>query len=157
MKKEIRLYNVMFPIWFFWLLPTPLWLVILLVNFAIDSLVLYLSARTGGLQERLQLWKKSIWKIWIIGFLCDIIGAAFIYGLWEMLIRIFHVSWALGLFPATTILSLPGVALAGVLIYFLNKRFSFRKCVLDPAAVHRLSLALAVFTAPYAMLIPLYG
>ena len=147
MKKEIRLYNVMFPIWFFWLLPTPLWLVILLVNFAIDSLVLYLSARTGGLQERLQLWKKSIWKIWIIGFLCDIIGAAFIYGLWEMLIRIFPV----------IILSLPGVALAGVLIYFLNKRFSFRKCGLDPAAVHRLSLALAVFTAPYAMLIPLYG
>lgn len=157
MNKEIRLYNILFPIWFFWILPTPALLIILLANFAVDSLVLYLAARTGGIEGRMPLWKKSIWRVWIIGFLSDLAGAALILGIWIMMERVFRVSWALGLFPATTLLSLPGVALAGVLIYFLNKRFSFTKCGLDPAHVHRLSLALAVFTAPYAMMIPLYG
>ena len=157
MKKETRLYNVMFPIWFFWLLPTPLWLFILPANFAIDSLVLYLAMRWHGLQSKLEIWKKSIWKIWVIGFLSDFIGALLIFGLYYLLAEVFSVSWNLILFPGTTMLSLPGAALAGVLIYFLNKRFSFRKCGLDPAQVHKLCFALAVFTAPYAMLIPIYG
>lgn len=157
MKNETRLYNVMFPIWFFWLLPTPLWLIILPANFVIDSLILYLAMRKCGLQGKLRIWKKSIWKIWGIGFLSDIIGAMLILGLYELFSEVLRVRWNLIFFPGTTLLSLPGVAVAGVLIYFLNKRFSFKKCGLDPAQVHRLSLALAVFTAPYAMLIPIYG
>ncbi len=157
MKKEIRLYNVMFPIWFFWLLPTPLWLIILPVNFAVDSLVLCFAMKLRGLQDKLQIWKKSIWKIWAIGFFSDVVGALLILGLYELLGEVFKVRWNLILFPGTTLLSLPGVALGGVLIYFLNKRFSFGKCGLDAAAVRKLSLALAIFTAPYAMLIPIYG
>lgn len=157
MKKETRLYNVMFPIWFFWLFPTPLWLFILPVNFAVDSLVLYLAMRWQGLQSKLEIWKKSIWKIWVVGFLSDFIGALLIFGLYYLFAEVFSVSWNLILFPGTTLLSLPGAALAGVLIYFLNRKFSFTKCGLDPAQVHKLCLALAVFTAPYAMLIPIYG
>lgn len=157
MKKETRLYNIMFPIWFFWLLPTPLWLLILPANFAIDSVVLFLAMQWQGVQDKLRIWKKSVWKIWVIGFLCDIIGALLILGLYELFEVVLRFGWNLILFPGTTLLSLPGAALAGVLIYFLNRRFSFSKCGLDPVQVHRLSLALAIFTAPYAMLIPLYG
>lgn len=63
------------------------------------------------------------------------------------------------LFPATTIIAIPGVLLAGVLIFFLNKRFSFQKLQdeLSGEQIHKLCLALAIFTAPYAMFIPLYG
>ena len=49
---------------------------------------------------------------------------------------------------------LPGIAVAGMLIYLLNRRFSFRRTALTAEQIHRLSLALAVFTAPYTMLIP---
>ena len=157
MKKETRLYNVMFPIWFLWLFPTPLWFLILPGNFLIDSLILYLAMHIHSIPDKLKIWKKSIWKIWAIGFLSDIIGALLTFGLYYLFAEILRVSWDLIYFPGTTLLSLPGVALAGVLIYFFNKWFSFRKCGLDPVQVHKLCLALAIFTAPYAMLIPIYG
>ena len=39
-KNNLRLYNILFPIWLFWLWPTVIWLVILPANFVIDTLVL---------------------------------------------------------------------------------------------------------------------
>ena len=63
-------------------------------------------------------------------------------------------------FPGGMLCALPGLVLAGVLIYFLNRRFSFRKTGLDEGQVKKLSLALAIATAPYTLLIPiewLYG
>ena len=158
MKKQIRLYNVMFPVWFFFFYPTVLWLLILPINFIIDSAVVLLCGKRLGMDKpaRTSLWKSSILRVWLIGFFSDAVGALLIFGLtllWESL----RLPGNLYLFPGTTLISLPGVALAGVLIYLLNKKFSFTRCGAGPAAVHRLCLALAVFTAPYAMLIPLYG
>ena len=169
MKKEFRLYNVLFPIWAFWYPPVMIgllqysWvfrfivLAVLLGNFAIDSLVVCLAAKRLGLEDRRQLWKKSIWRVWGVGFLCDFIGAALILGLYMLLNNVLNAPWSFVTFPSTTLIALPGVLLAGVLLYFINRKFSFAKCGLDPAQVHKLSLALAVFTAPYTMLIPLYG
>lgn len=169
MKKPFRLYNVLFPIWMFWFPPVAFSLVqyswgfrlivlaVLAGNFAIDSLLLCLAMRHQGLENRGQIWKRSIWKIWGIGFLCDVIGAMLIFGLYYLLTEVLRVSWNLILFPGTTLISLPGVVLAGALIYLLNRRFAFTKCGLDPAQVHKLCLALAVFTAPYTMMIPIYG
>ena len=133
MKKDnsIRLYNIMFPIWFLFFFPL-LWLVMLPVNFGVDSLVLMLSARKQQVEDRKQLWKKHLWSVWGIGFLNPV------------------------LFPGATITAIPGVILAGVLIYFLNKKLTFRKSTLDAAVIHKLCLHLAIFTVPYTMLIPLY-
>lgn len=154
-KQEIRLYNVLFPIWFFYFFPI-VWLLILPVNFLVDSLVLYFSARHQGIGERLPLWKKHILPVWGIGFLSDLIGAGLIFLLYMILASNPAVPNLL-LFPGTTLLSLPGVILAGVLIYWLNRKLTFRKSSLDPAAIHKLCLHLAIFTTPYTMLIPLYG
>ena len=57
--------------------------------------------------------------------------------------------------PYGQLLVLPGIALAGVFIYLLNRQFSFEKCGLDGETIRKLSLALAVFTAPYTMLWPI--
>ena len=152
--NSVRLYNVMFPIWFFIFMPS-MWLLILPVNFLVDSLVLLLSARHQGLEDRVDLWKRRILPVWCIGFLCDIIGAGLIFGLYYLLADISPLN--LHLFPGTTLVSIPGVVLSGVLIYFLNKKLTFRRSALDALAVHKLCLHLAFFTAPYTMLIPLYG
>ena len=90
-SKSVRLYNVLFPIWFLMYL-FPSWLppVMLVFNFAFDTLVLALAA------------------------------------------------------------------LAGLLIYWFNRRLSFRRTGLPAQTIHKLCLALAVATAPYTMLIPLY-
>ena len=153
-RSDVKLYNVMFPIWFFFFFPA-MWLVILPVNFLVDSLVLFLSARRQSLANRRRLWNKHILLVWGIGFLCDLLGAALIFGLYVLLADIPTLN--LHLFPGTTLLSIPGVLVAGILIYFLNKKLTFRRSELDPAAIHRLCLHLAIFTAPYTMLIPLYG
>lgn len=156
-QKTTVLYNVMFPIWFFFLWPSLLWLFILPANFLIDSIVLRLSARYCHIEPRLMVWKKTILRIWVIGFLSDLIGAGFLLGL-DVLVGYALPQWNTVLFPGTSLLALPGVILAGFLIYFLNKKFSFRKCnFLWPEQIQKLCLALAVFTAPYTMMIPLYG
>ena len=169
MKKQFRLYNVLFPIWMFYFPPVIFSLVqyswafrlivlaVLAGNFAIDSLVLCLAMKRQGLENKRQTWRRSIWRVWGIGFLCDFIGALLILGLYFLLNDVLRVSWNLVLFPGTTLISLPGVVLAGVLIYFFNRKFAFTKSGLDPAQVHKIALALAVFTAPYTMMIPIYG
>lgn len=155
MKKTTRLHNVMFPFWMFYLLPTYFWLIILPANFVVDSLVLVLAAKVHKLQNKLELWKKSILKIWLIGFFSDMIGAALTLGILFILGILQLDSW-IDTRYGMAFLSLPGVILAGVLIYFLNKKLSFKKCDFDAYSIKKLSIALAIFTAPYTMLIPAY-
>ena len=155
-RRHLRLYNILFPAWMFYLLPTGLWLFILPANFAIDSLVLWMAMRRLKIAGQQDVWKRCILRIWGIGFLADILGALLTLGLF-LLIDAAHLSWDIYLFPGTTLFAIPGVVLSGILIYALNKRYAFAKCTLDDTQIHKLSLALAIFTAPYAMLIPLYG
>ena len=156
MKRSIRFYNVLFPVWFFWLLPSVLWLVILAGNFAVDSLILAAAMKWHRVENKRTVWKKSILRIWLIGFFSDLLGAALIFGL-TVLFDYIAPQVNTWLFPGVTLISVPGVLLAGFLIYVLNRRFSFRHSGLDPVTVERLCWALMLFTAPYAMLIPLYG
>lgn len=153
MKRDVKLYNVMFPIWFLLIYPTYLWMFILPANFAIDSLVLILALKFLKIDEKFKIWESAIFKIFGVGFLSDFIGAAITYPVTMMMSSDnFNPTY----FPAATIVTIPGVILAGVLIYFLNKKLSFRKTQLTPKQIHSISLALAVFTAPYAMMIPIY-
>ena len=155
-NRSIRLYNVMFPIWFFFFLP-PIWLVMLPVNFGVDTLVLMLSARRQQVEDRKALWKKHILPIWGIGFLSDLIGAGLVFLIYLVVAESPLVDTWMNpvFFPGTTLISIPGVVLGGVMIYILNKKLTFRKSTLDPAVIHKLCLHLAIFTAPYTMLIPL--
>ena len=156
-KNNIKLYNVMFPIWFFFFFPV-MWLIILPVNFLVDSLVLCLSAKRQQVDERKTLWKKHILPVWGIGFLSDLIGAGLVFLIYLVVAESPLVDTWMNpvFFPGTCIISLPGVALAGWMIYLLNKKLTFRKSQLDPAVIHKICLHLAIFTAPYTMLIPLY-
>ena len=159
MKKgnSIRLYNIMFPIWFLFFFPV-LWLVMLPVNFGVDSLVLMLSARKQGVEDKKALWKKHILPVWGIGFLSDLLGAAVLFPIYILLAESPLVdTWMNPVyFPGATIMAIPGVIVAGFLIYILNKKLTFRKSTLDAAVIHKLCLHLAIFTAPFTMLIPLY-
>jgi len=157
MKKDIKLYNVMFPIWFYLLFP-QVWLVILLVYFIVDSLVVYFSAQRQRLPDPGVIWKKHILSVYLMGFLSDLIGAVV-----TLIVYLMYVATrgpaALQnpiLFPANALISLPGVVLAGCMIYILNKKLTFRESDLEPAVIHRFCLHLALWTAPYTMLIPAF-
>ncbi|MGM9594343.1 MAG: hypothetical protein ACI3U8_08305 [Candidatus Onthomonas sp.] len=152
MKRELRLYNVLFPIWMLFLWP-GVWLILLPGNFLIDSLVLLLAMTTLGYAGRKAVWKSAILKVWGFGFAADLAGAVVTLGL-MLLLDWLAPQWNTFLIPGGQLLVLPGIAAAGALIYFLNRCFSFRRTELTARQIHRLSLALAVFTAPYTMLIP---
>lgn len=155
-KNNLRLYNILFPIWLFWLWPTVIWLVILPANFVIDTLVLVIALKVLHIGQAFTVWKRSIVKVWLIGFASDFLGAALILAIMLLLDAVGSPLNTI-LFPGTTIISIPGVLLSGVLIYFFNQKLSFGRRELTAVQIHKLSLALAVFTAPYAMMIPLYG
>ena len=80
MKKGSRLYNVIFPIWLLVAFPVT-WLsfIILPANFAIDFLVVFLSLKFLGVENRKEISKKVILKVWVMGFVADIIGAVLMF------------------------------------------------------------------------------
>lgn len=51
-RHTIRLYNLIFPIWIFWMVPSLLWLLLLPANFLWDSLVLLAAAGWLRLQGK---------------------------------------------------------------------------------------------------------
>lgn len=129
-----------------------IWLLALPVNFVVDSAVLLLAIRYNHCAGANAIWKKSILRVWLLGFVADFAGAALITSLFFALdalnISVYH-SWY-----AEMLIALPGVALAGWLIFLMDKKWAFRKIGLDYAQSRRLAFALAIFTAPYTMMIP---
>lgn len=156
--KETRLYNMLFPSWFLtigWPALVYWWPGLLLVlggNLALDSLVIFLAAACGKLPEKGKLWKRSILRVWLLGFVCDGAGALCTALCWSLLRA---AAGGLGRFPLHLLSAAPGVILAGVLLYWASRKFSFSPTGLQGKQLHSLSLAIALCTAPYLMLLPL--
>ena len=142
-KKEIRLYNVLFPIWMLMIIPTA-WVAVLPANFIVDSLVLLITAKKIGILEK-GVYKKHILRVWIFGFIADLIGAGILLGSLYIFEDFFRGD--------ELTLTLPAMLVSAVMIFLFNYRFSFSE--LDKGARLRMALSFAIFTAPYTFLIPL--
>lgn len=142
-KKEIRLYNVLFPIWMLLIIPTA-WIAVLPANFIVDSLVLIIAAKKIGILEK-GIYKKHILRVWIFGFIADLIGAGILLGSLYIFEDYFRGD--------ELIITLPAMLVAAAMIFLFNYRFSFPE--LDKGARLRMALSFAIFTAPYTFLIPL--
>ena len=153
--REERLYNVLFPLWFFFVIPSPILLLILAGNWLVDSLVLHFGCRKLQIAEAKEVRRRSILKVCLIGFLSDSAGAASLLGM-TILVGWLQIDYDVGRGIYCVLFSLPGVLLAGILIYSLNRRFSFRDTSLEPEQIRRLGLWLALYTAPYLMVLPQY-
>ena len=157
--KETRLYNMLFPSWFLtigWPALVYWWPGLLLVlggNLALDSLVIFLAAACRKLPEKGKLWKKSILRVWLLGFVCDGAGALCTALLWAL------AQGAIGRHapPPFTFYTgaVPGISLSGVLLYWASRKVSFSLTGLQGKELHSMSLAIALGTAPYLMLLPL--
>ena len=64
---QTRLYNVFFPVWMLILLP-QIWLIAAPLNFAVDSLVLWLAIRAQRVEPGWAFYKSHIWKVFLLGF-----------------------------------------------------------------------------------------
>ena len=159
-KNIVRFYNVLFPLWFFFFYPTPVWLLVLAGNFLVDLGVVYFGSRKLKAEEPKEICRKSILKVCLIGFFSDFLGAAllFLMFLGVSLIDQYVVSVPFDIARGLNcvLFSIPGLIVSGLLIYHLNKRFSFNDTELKRAQIRRLCFWLAVITAPYLMLLPTY-
>lgn len=76
MKKNIKFYNVLFPLWMLLMFPQT-WLIVIPGNFVVDSLVLLVSMYLLKIQEKVKFYKSNILKIFGFGILSDIIGSLY--------------------------------------------------------------------------------
>ena len=165
MKQELRLYNVIFPVWMMFLVP-QVWLIALPGNLVIDVVVLAVTLKVLGHGSKLAVVKELWWKFWLFGFLADFVGVAALLpclflmsvpgigGVMEdMFSPLMH----------NPFLSLPSflwmaaaVALAGYCIYRFDMR-AMRDCdALTDGEKKKIALAMAVCTAPWLFFVPMY-
>lgn len=142
-KKDIKLYNVLFPFWMLLLFP-PIWLIVLPGNFVIDSLVLIISMFLLKISDKKHYYKRHILKIYGFGMLSDIVGSAYML----LLMLVFQV----GRMGDEPYLTIPALIISAVLIFMLNYFVTFKNT--DKALRLKLSVIFAIVTAPYTFLIP---
>ena len=159
MKREHRLYNVIFPIWMLVLFP-QVWLIVIPGNLLVDCLLLLLTLLALKHRDKGGVVKQLWWKFWLLGFAADAIGVAWMllavpFGSWweSSVGHIMHNAFA---HPAAFLWTLAGVAIAGVCIYFFDKKAMGRCDLLTAREKHIIALAMALVTAPWLFFIPMY-
>ncbi|MBO5258599.1 MAG: hypothetical protein J6C42_13945 [Clostridia bacterium] len=161
-KTEIRLYNIIMPVWMFVIFMPQLLLIILPANWGIDFLVLWLTMKALRMEHPAKVAERTVWLTWIFGFIADIGGMCLMmipeifldigrdsvfYGISRAIYNPFDNVAA---FVYTTVC----IAVTGVLIYLFNRWLCVPKYVSDKAQIKRISLCMAIFTAPYLFYLP---
>ena len=161
MKKQVRLYNIILPIWLLVWFPTWLWLLLIPTNWLVDWLVTRTALkRLGDAAYSARAWKLS-WKICLAGFLSDFAGSLLLLGALYLFYNLkgdFRpIEQGLGWNPFTNVYSVlvlvAAILLSGFCIYFLDRKI-LEKDGLSAHQAKTTALALAVITAPYLYLLP---
>lgn len=162
MKKQLKLYNVIFPIWILLFIP-PVIILSLLGNFIIDSIVIILVFYILKIENKTKytkgtLYKKSILKIWGFGFLADFIGAVILFFIFGMDLLPIEISYSAVVNPFKDIwgfiLSFFGILVAASGIYIFNYYITFKQTIPDQKLRMKIALSLAIITMPWTYLIP---
>ena len=146
LKKDEKLYNVLFPLWMLMLFP-QMWLIVLPGNFIIDSAVLLLALLILKVGEKKKRYKQHILKIYGFGLLADAVGA----GLLLLTVWLLGVSNS-DLAADSPIITIPAMIVSAALIFVFNYFITFKKE--EKKLRLTLSLVFAIVTAPYTFLVP---
>ncbi|MGB4130815.1 MAG: hypothetical protein WBK45_02610 [Tepidanaerobacteraceae bacterium] len=161
--KGIKLYNVIFPIWLLLFFP-PVILVTIVGNFIIDSLVICICYFAFKLSDNLALktfYTGSIYKVWVFGFMSDLIGAAILFTtgiLGDSLGIPYEIYSAINFDPFSNPVALAiivfAMAVSALLIFLLNYKITFKKMIADRHKRLKLALSIAILTLPWTFLLP---
>ena len=169
-KQSVTLYNILFPIWMLVWIPSPLWLLLIPLNFIIDYLVLYKSLpadaerskNSSGSVPRKVFCNTYAWKICAAGFAADFIGSLFLFALFMMMDKyksgyLKTVSQALAFNTFANagafLIMVLAILLAAYCIYRFD-RYILKRAGLPEGQSKNSALWLAVVTAPYLFLLP---
>ncbi len=165
MKQEVRLYNMILPVWILWLFPQLL-VFVAPANLLVDCLVLALTLAALKHQGKRAVVKELWCKFWLRGFGADFLGVLFLLAGAFTADALSDIPWTAGmheaimynpfLHPLAFLWVLLGVALAGVCIYFFDLR-AMKDCdLLTQREKHVVALTMAIVTAPWLFFLPLY-
>ncbi|MBQ4599403.1 MAG: hypothetical protein IJB19_05785 [Clostridia bacterium] len=168
MKKECKLYNLLFPMWLLWVFP-PFIIVCGVGNLIIDAAVILIAAKCLKIDCFFKKNKTSILKAWGLGFAADFIGAGFLFAVSQALYFLGtsfeslaylndYVRWNVDYNPFANmyalLLTILAIAISGICIYLFNKKISFKKVDMTEHQKKVISLVMAIATSPYLFLIP---
>ena len=161
-NNDVRLYNMIMPLWLIVAFMPQLWLIALPANWLIDFLVLWLTMKVLKFERPASHAVRIVWLTWVFGFAADILGGLLMiapdfgmniardsvfYGITRVLYNPFYDIWS---FLWTTL----GVAVTAVLIFMYNRYIVLRKEDMTDVQKRKTALSLAVFTAPYLFYLP---
>lgn len=164
-NNSVRFYNMFFPLWVLILFPM-FWLVSMPFNFVVDSIVLLIGLKLVSSSKIWKNYSRSILKVWICGYIADMIGGGLMF-LLAMKAHDFKGTFAEFLVPVTenvmmnpfkTVSSFIFVSvvviLTAILIYIFNYKICLKKTDLNQVQKKKISMLLAVLTAPYTFYLP---
>ena len=156
-KNEIKLYNVICPIWFLMLMPSWQSLLIFPVNYIIDTAVTFFTLPKS--EKRWSFCKRHTWKVFIAGLATDLAGGLLLFpavpvagdtgdlnALDDAMIAIYGNPFSD--YVALAVCS-AAIIVAAFLTYLIDKRI-FLKAGLTIRQAKKSAIILAVITAPCA-------
>lgn len=163
-KRTTKLYNVIFPIWFLLFFP-PVIFITFFGNYIIDSLIIiacFFAFKLADSEYKLKtFYKKSILKVWLYGFLADIIGGAILFALgicgdifglsYELISAICYDPFS---YPLAVMIIVGSILVSAVFIFLFNYKFVFNKHIEEERLRFKIAITLAIITAPWTFLIP---
>ncbi len=155
-NRDIRLYNVIFPAWLLWIIPTT-WLIVIPANLIIDFTVIFLTMRFMGVENRKEDAKKSIIGVWLLGFTADFIGSVLMFAPAVLDMNTDFVNGVM-MNPFTNIWAILWVTvcfvISAICIYFFNYKLCYKETALEDWQKKRLAIFMTIFTAPYLFYLP---
>ena len=159
---SVKLCNVLFPIWILIFFPQVLAIVIP-GNLIVDAAVLLIALAAMHHRAKGAVLRRCWWKVWLLGFAADLIGAAWMVLGWFVTSWVPSLDSSLGKIlynpfghPAAFLWTAAGVAIAGWFIFLLDRRVFRSVPELTSRQSTRLALTFAIVTAPWLFFIPLY-
>jgi len=157
MERNVKLYNLIFPVWMLWIFP-PAWLAVIPLNLLIDALVLFLTLTALKRPDRRALLRTLLLPMWLFGFLADFVGSLWMF-LGHELLLYKNGGWNFYRpFQSPEVLAwtLAAVVLSGVCIYLFD-RFLVKRSLtaLSPRERHMIALTMAIATAPWTFFLVL--
>lgn len=161
----MKLYNVIFPIWLLWIFPTT-WLFIMPANLLFDALIIVLTLKVLKVTNIKSILKTVIWRTWICGFLADFVGCLILFSVniikfspenslhWWWNDNMMAINYNAFANVYVFVLMTFAVFISAYLIYWFNSRFCLHEAPLSPQERQKLSISLAIFTAPYIFYLP---
>ncbi len=155
-NTDVRLYNVLFPVWLLWFFPVT-WIVVLPANFVIDLAVLFITLTVMHNANRKEICKSCIVRVWLCGFGADLLGSILMFT--PTLLDINNdLIGAINMNPFESVWALIWVTIclifSGFCIYIFNLKYCLENSGLDLVQKKKVALSMAIVTAPYLFYMP---